>query len=105
MLSTLWLRFQSWLIAAGAFLLAIAGAVFFGWRKGREQVQTKVDEAQAEQKVNTANAIVTRNETRRDVETEVSRMPASPVVPPTVPAPLPVPGSAADQLRQNWSRD
>ena len=105
MLSALWLRFQSWLIAAGAFLLAIGGAVLFGWRKGREQVQAKVDEAQAEQKVNTATAIVTRNETRRDVENEVSKLPESPVPTPTVPAPTPVPGSAADRLRQDWSRD
>lgn len=105
MLSALWLRFQGWLVAAGAFLLAIAGAVFFGWRKGRGEVQAKVDEAQAEQKVNTAAAIVTRNETRRDVENEVSQLPGSPVDHPTVPAPIPVPGSAADRLRQDWSRD
>ena len=105
MLSALWLRFQGWLLAAAAFLLTVAGAVFFGWRKGREQVQAKVDEAQAEQKVNTATAIVTRNETRRNVETEVSQLPSSPTPAPAVQAPAPVLGSAADRLRKDWSRD
>jgi len=104
-LSTLWIRFQGWIAAAAAFVLAVAGAMFFGWRKGREQVQAKVDEAQAEQKVNTANAIVNRNEIRQHVETEVSRLPSSPDPQPAASAPAPVPGSAADELRKNWSRD
>lgn len=104
MLSALWLRFQGRIATAAAFLLAVAGAMFFGWRKGQEQVQSKVDEAQAEQKVNTANAIVDRNETRRDVEQEISQLPPSPDPVPAAPA-VPVPGSAADKLRQGWSRD
>lgn len=105
MLSALWLRFQGWIAAAAAFVLAVGAAMLFGWRKGREQVQAKVDEAQAEQKVNTASAIVNRNEIRRDVEQEVSRLPATPAPNPSVPAPAPVPGSAADKLQRGWSRD
>jgi hypothetical protein len=101
----LWAKFYGWLVAAGAVLLTIGGAVFYGWRKGRTGVQAKVAEAQAQQQVNTATAIVKRNEVRTDVDAQVAKLPASPVGQVTVPAPLPVPGSAADQLQQQWSRD
>lgn len=98
-------RLYGWLAAAGAAVLLLASAVFYGWRKGRHGVQAAVAVDQARQQANTAAAIVNRNEVRTDVDAQVARLPASPVGPVTVPAPLPVPGSAADELRQQWSRD
>lgn len=98
-------KFYGYLIAIGSFLLLIAGAVFYGWRKGKTGVQEKVAEAQAQQTVNTAQAIINRNEARTHVDAEVAKLPANPVVAVHVPAPLPVPGSAADELRKHWSRD
>jgi hypothetical protein len=101
----LWTKFYGYLIAIGSFLLLIAGAVFYGWRKGKTGVQAEVAAAQAQQQVNTAQAIVKRNEVRTDVDAQVAKLPSNPVVPIHVPAPLPVPGSAADELRKDWSRD
>jgi hypothetical protein len=98
-------KFYGYIIAIGSFLLLVAGAVFYGWRKGRTGVQAKVAEAQAQQQVNTAQAIVSRNEVRNNVDAKVASLPSNPVVEVHVPAPLPVPGSAADQLRTDWSRD
>lgn len=98
-------KLYGWLAAAGAIVLAIAGAIFWGWRKGSANVQSKVDEAQAQQKVNTAEAVVSRNEVRTNVDAKVAALPANPVVEVHVPAPRPVPGSAADQLQNDWSRD
>ena len=98
-------RLYGYLIAIGSFLLLVAGAVFYGWRKGRTGVQAEVATTQAQQKVNTAEAIVSRNEVRTDVDAQVAKLPSNPVVEIHVPAPLPVPGSAADELRKSWSRD
>lgn len=98
-------KFYGYLVAIGGVILTIAGAVFYGWRKGRKGVQQQVAVAQAQQKVNTAEAIVSRNQVRTDVEAKVAALPSSPVVEVHVPAPLPVSGSAADQLRTDWSRD
>lgn len=105
MLLGLWTKLYGYVIALGSFLLLIAGAVFYGWRKGRTGVQAKVAEAQAQQKVNTAQAIVARNEVRTDDDAQVAKLPSNPVVEVHVPAPLPVPGSAADELRKDWNRD
>lgn len=95
----------TYVAAAGALVLAVVGAVFYGREKGKDAVEAKVATAQAQQKVNTAQAIVKRSEVRTDVEAQVAKLPANPVVPIHVPAPLPVPGSAADELRKDWSRD
>lgn len=104
-IASLFSGFYKWLIGIGAVALAILGAIFYGREKGKAAVEDKVATAQAQQKVNTAQAIVKRSEVRTDVEAEVAKLPANPVVPVHVPAPLPVPGSAADELRKNWSRD
>lgn len=98
-------RLYGWLAAAGAIVLALAGAILWGWRKGAGGVQAKVAEAQAQQKVNTAEAVVSRNEVRNNVDAKVAALPANPAVEVHVPAPRPVPGSAADRLQNGWSRD
>jgi hypothetical protein len=98
-------KFYGWLIAAGSILLALAGAIFYGWEKGRGQVKAAVATAQAQQKVNTAQAVISRVEVRQNVDQEVAQLPQSPPVAVTVPSSLPVPGSAADELRKQWSRD
>jgi len=94
-----------WLAAAGALVLAVAGAVLYGRSKGKAAIEDKVAAAQAQQKVNTAQAVLERNEVRTNVQAEVARLPSGTVVEVHVPTPRPVPGSAADQLQQGWSRD
>ena len=47
MIVGLWAKFYGYLIAIGSFVLLVAGAVFYGWRKGKVGVQAKVAEAQA----------------------------------------------------------
>jgi len=94
-----------WLAAAGAFVLTVAGAFFYGREKAKGAAKQEVAVANAEQKVNTAEAIVSRNEVRTDVDAQVAKLPSNPVVEIHVPAPLPVRGSAADELQQQWSRD
>jgi hypothetical protein len=100
-------KLYGWLAAAGLFVLSIAGALLYGRSKGRAVEKAAVIVDQAQQQVNTTTAILNRNEVRQHVDAQVAQLPASPVVAPsvTVPAPLPVPGSAADQLRQQWSVD
>jgi Flp pilus assembly protein TadB len=98
-------KFYGWLAAAGAFVLAVAGAFFYGRQKAKASAKQEVAVAAAEQKANTANAILTRNQVRQHADAEVAALPSNPVGQVTVPDPLPVPGSAADELRKAWSRD
>lgn len=98
-------KLYGWLAAAGALVLAVAGAFLYGRQKAKGEAKQDVAVANAEQKANTAAAIVNRNEVRQHVDAQVAKLPSSPVGPVTVPASLPVPGSAADQLQQSWSRD
>ena len=95
-------RFYGWLVAAGMALLAIAGALVY--RKGKAVERDAVVVDQAKRDVNTANAILKRNEVRQHVDVEVAALPANPVGPAAA-GPVPVPGSAADRLRRDWSRD
>jgi hypothetical protein len=98
-------RVYGWLAAAGAFVLAVAGAFLYGRAKAKDNAQQEVAVAQAQQRANTAGAILQRNEVRQHVDAEVAALPANPVGQVTVPAPLPVPGSAVDRLQRDWSRD
>lgn len=98
-------KLYGWLAAAGLFVLSIAGALLYGRAKGKAAEREAATVDQAKQQANTAGAILQRNEVRRDVDAQVAKLPASPVGPVTVPAPLPVPGSAADRLQRDWSRD
>ena len=98
-------RLYGWLAAAGAFVLAVAGAFLYGREKAKDEAKREVAVAQAQQRANTAGAILQRNEVRRDVDAKVAALPANPVGQVTVPASLPVPGSAADRLQRDWSRD
>lgn len=99
-------RFYGYLAAAGLFVLSVASAMLYGRRKAIDQAKQDVAVANARQQANTAAAILQRNEVRQHVDAQVAQLPASPVVArPTVPDPLPVPGSSADQLQRDWSRD
>lgn len=98
-------KLYGWLAAVGLFVLSIAAAVLYGRSKGKAAEHDAVVVDQAKQQANTANAILNRNEVRQHVDAQVAQLPASPLGPVTVPAPLPVPGSAADQLQRDWSRD
>lgn len=95
-------RFYGWLVAAGMALLAVAGALVYRRGKAAERQVTVVD--QVKQQANTANAILKRNEVRQHVDVEVAALPANPVEPAAA-GPGPVPGSAADRLQRDWSRD
>ena len=95
-------RFYGWLVAAAMALLAVAGALVY--RKGKAAERDAVVVDQAKRDANTANAILKRNEVRQHVDAEVAALPANPVGPAAA-GPGPVPGSAADRLRRNWSRD
>lgn len=98
-------KFYGWLAAAGAFVLAVAGAFLYGRQKAKGEARQDVAVAQAQQRANTAGAILQRNEVRQHVDAQVAQLPSNPVGPVTVPDPLPVPGSAADQLQRDWRRD
>lgn len=98
-------KLYGWLAAAGALVLAIGAAILYGRSKGKADIRAKVDTAQAQQKVNTAQAVLERNEVRTDVQAKVARLPSNPAVEVHVPAARPVPGSAAGQLQRDWSRD
>jgi len=98
-------KFYGWLAGAGAFVLAVAGAFLYGRQKAKGEAKQEVAVANAEQRANTAGAILQRNEVRRDVDAQVAKLPSNPAGKVTVPANLPVPGSAADQLQRDWSRD
>lgn len=105
-LAALWAKISGWVVALGSILAVVAGAVLYGWRKGSAGAEAKVATAQAEQKVNTATAVANRVEVHAQIESEVAELPASPPpIAPSVPAPRPVPGSAADKLQQEFSRD
>ena len=105
MIALWWAKVQAYVIAAGALLLAIGGGILYVFGKGKIRGEAKGATAAAEQKANTAAAIVSRIETRANVDSQVASLPSNPVVKPTVPAPLPVSGSAADRLQSEWSRD
>lgn len=96
-------RLYGWLAAAAMAVLAVVGALMY--RRGRVTERQAAVVDQAKQRANTADAILKRNEVRRDVDAQVAKLPANPVGQVTVPASLPVPGSAADELQRNWSRD
>lgn len=101
----LWSKLGGWVVGIGSVLLTVGGAVLYGWEKGRKGAQAIIDKAAAKQKVNTVNAIEHRAEERRDVDNEVAKLPASPVVAPVDASTQPVSGSAADKLQSDWSRD
>lgn len=102
---TLWSKLEGWVIAFFGVLIAIGAAILYGRSKGKTEVQNQVKADTAVQQINTANAIIERSEVRKNVEQVTAKLPQSPVVKPTVPAPVSVPGSSADKLRNEWSRD
>lgn len=109
MLTTLWAKFEAWIIGIFAVLAAIGVAILYGREKGKAAEKQVVDVAQAQQQVNTATAIVNRTEISQHVDQEVASLPQNTVAPVgTTPAgvsPDPVPGSSADVLRNEFSRD
>lgn len=119
MLTTLWAKFEAWIIGIFAVLAALAGALIYGREKGKAAEKKDVVADQAQQQVNTATAIVDRSEVRKDVEVETAKLPADATAPvaaapavsgqapatPVAPRPDPTPGSSADVLRKQWSRD
>lgn len=105
MLTLWWAKFEGYVIAIGAALLAVGAAILYVFEEGKSSGEAKGDAIQAKQKANTAAAVASRTETSSDVDAKVAALPVNPVLKPTVPAPLPVPGSAADRLQSDWSRD
>lgn len=97
---TLWLKLKGYLIAAGALLVALAGAVLYGRAKGKaaEQVKTRA----AQEAAQAAQATVHVHEVRHDVEVETAKLPDAP--PQSVAAADPA--TAAGRLRDDgWTRD
>jgi hypothetical protein len=116
MLTTLWAKFEVWIIGIFAVLAAIGGAILYGREKGKASEKQAAAVDQAQQQINTATAIVDRSEVRKDVEVETAKLPPDTTAPvaaqsgsapaaPYVPRPDPTPGSSADVLHQQWSRD
>ncbi|WP_426271587.1 hypothetical protein ACN9MB_09175 [Dyella kyungheensis] len=119
MLTALWAKFEAWIIGLVAVLAAIGGALLYGREKGKAAEKKNVVADQAQQQINTATAIVDRSEVRKDVEVETAKLPADATAPisatpaesssapaaASTPRPDPTPGSSADVLRQQWSRD
>lgn len=119
MLATLWAKFEAWIIGLVAVLAAIGGALLYGRAKGKASEKKDIVADQAQQQINTATAIVDRSEVRKDVEIATAKLPQDATAPVAAapaesggkPAPAvapdvsPTPGSSADVLRQQWSRD
>jgi len=89
-------RLYGWLAAAGAFVLAVVGAFLYGRQKAKADARQDVAVANAEQRANTAGAILQRNEVRQHVDAEVAALPSNPVGPAAVPGPGPVPDVVSD---------
>lgn len=107
-LSALWAKVSGWVLGFVSLLAAVGVLVFYGYRKGSDSVAAKDEAAHAQQQINTATAVASRVETHAEIIAEVSQLPASTV--PATAAPgvapvVPVPGSAADKLQQEFSRD
>lgn len=96
---------KNWLLAIPAVLGAIALAVLYGREKGAKEATTttqqKADAQAADQRASTAEAAQHNVEVRHDVENEVARLPETPA---DHAGADPVPGSAADQLQNDWTR-
>lgn len=76
--------FKNWLIAGGVFLVGLAAAVLIGKRKA-----TVANEATVKEAVN--EALNTIAETTKEVNDHVEKLPNT------------GPGSAGDELRNDWS--
>jgi len=119
MLATLWAKLEAWIIGLVAVLAAIGGALLYGRAKGKAAEKKDAVADQAQQQINTATAIVDRSEVRKDVEIATAKLPPDATAPvaqaaaqssgapaaPAAPDVTPTPGSSADVLRQQWSRD
>lgn len=98
--AVIWLKLKSYLIAAGALLAALAGAVLYGRAKGKAAEQGKTREAQ--QAATAAQAAVHAHEVRDEVENETAKLPDAP--PQSVA--IADPATAAGRLRDDgWTRD
>lgn len=95
----LWLKLKGYLIAAGALLAALAGAVLYGRAKGKAAEQGKTREAQ--EAATAAQAKAEQLESRHETDAQVQRLPDAPAQ--TVGAADP--GTAAGRLRDDWTRD
>lgn len=94
-----WLKLKGYLIAAGVFLAALAGAVLYGRAKGKAAEQVKTREAQ--EAATAAQAKADQLESRHETDAQVQRLPDAPaqVVANADPA------TAAGRLRDDWTRD
>lgn len=95
----LWLKLKGYLIAAGVFLAALAGAVLYGRAKGKAAEQVKTREAK--EAATAAQAKAEQLESRHETDAQVQRLPDAPAQ--TVGAADP--GTAAGRLRDDWTRD
>jgi type II secretory pathway pseudopilin PulG len=99
------LRFKNALLAIPAVIGALIAAVAFGRLRGareaRQAAQEKADATQARSRADAAEAAQHHAEVRHEVENEVVRLPETPADH----AGGPVPGSAADKLQNDWTRD
>lgn len=86
MITALWSRFSGWIIGALAVLAAVAGVYLKGRSAGKQVEQEKATERQLEQERAKSETI----QEARDVETEISRLPADDV---------------HQRLRDKWQRD
>jgi hypothetical protein len=93
-----WLKLKGYLIAAGALLAALAGAVLYGRSKGKAAEQGKTREAK--EAATAAQATAKQLESRHETDAEVQRLPDAPAqaVGDADPA------TAAGRL-QSWTRD
>jgi hypothetical protein len=72
----IWLKLKGYLIAAGVFLAALAGAVLYGRAKGKAAEQVKTRAAQDE--AATAQAKAEQLEARHETDAAVERLPDAP---------------------------
>jgi hypothetical protein len=99
MLTLIWAKIWKYLVALGAILLAIVGIFLKGRAYGKAAQQGKVDAAVQDAEV--AHQQATILESRHDTDTTVQNLPEAPA---QVVATA-QPGTAAGQLRDDWTRD
>lgn len=101
-LLAIWTRLRAWVIAAGAVLIAIASAWLYGRRQGKVAQQQADAYRDAQANARAAQQRADAQETRNEVEAEVSQLPPAP--PQTVATADP--STAAGKLRDDgWVRD
>ena len=101
MITALLAKFWGYLAAAGAIVAAIGIAVFYGREKGKESMQSKVDDAHAS--AGAATAVIHTMESRDETEQATAKL-SQPVAPQVVDTADP--DSAAGKLRdEGFTRD